>query len=208
MHYKRKYKHGDPLWEPSERSCNIEGCDRRHYGKGLCQLHWQRLHRTGDPEFSRKTSSDEIDCFMQETLVSATDDCIVWPYGKFKSGYGSYGRSGLSSKGAHAYVCLMTHGEKPAPDHQVRHLCGERACVNPRHLRWGTPTENSADRWTHGTIPFGESHHWAKRSVPEVMEIKRRLGAGESQRSIARDLDVDPSYISAISRGKIWKHLD
>jgi len=28
--------------------CSIDGCDRVHYGRGLCSMHNQRLRRTGD----------------------------------------------------------------------------------------------------------------------------------------------------------------
>lgn len=31
------------------RVCSVEGCDRPHYGRGWCQLHWGRWKRTGDP---------------------------------------------------------------------------------------------------------------------------------------------------------------
>jgi len=30
------------------RYCSIEGCSRIHYALGLCQMHWERQHRTGE----------------------------------------------------------------------------------------------------------------------------------------------------------------
>ena len=27
--------------------CTVDGCDRRHHGRGLCQRHYQRLHKRG-----------------------------------------------------------------------------------------------------------------------------------------------------------------
>jgi hypothetical protein len=29
------------------RGCNVPGCERRHEARGYCQLHYQRLMRTG-----------------------------------------------------------------------------------------------------------------------------------------------------------------
>ncbi len=29
--------------------CEVQDCQRKHYGNGLCQLHWHRKQRTGDP---------------------------------------------------------------------------------------------------------------------------------------------------------------
>jgi len=31
------------------RLCTVEGCGRRHYGRGYCLLHWSRVRRTGEP---------------------------------------------------------------------------------------------------------------------------------------------------------------
>ncbi len=28
--------------------CSIDGCDREHYGRGLCNMHWQRWLRSGE----------------------------------------------------------------------------------------------------------------------------------------------------------------
>lgn len=31
----------------TERTCTIEGCDKKHYGRGWCYMHWQRVRRYG-----------------------------------------------------------------------------------------------------------------------------------------------------------------
>lgn len=42
----------------AERTCSVEGCDRRHYGRGLCSAHLQRLKRGAplDPPILAPTS--------------------------------------------------------------------------------------------------------------------------------------------------------
>ena len=30
------------------RVCSVDGCDRKHYGRGLCGIHWQRQRAHGD----------------------------------------------------------------------------------------------------------------------------------------------------------------
>jgi len=47
-------RYGDPGTKPIEARrpgliCMMDGCGRRHYGKDLCQKHWQRLYKNGDP---------------------------------------------------------------------------------------------------------------------------------------------------------------
>jgi hypothetical protein len=44
------------------KTCSVEGCDRKHYGRGYCQGHWKRWQRHGDPLAGRafNTSSTPI----------------------------------------------------------------------------------------------------------------------------------------------------
>lgn len=32
-----------------ERLCSVEGCDKKHYGRGYCSVHHRRFHYYGDP---------------------------------------------------------------------------------------------------------------------------------------------------------------
>jgi hypothetical protein len=45
----RKRPVGDTGKEPERRECEIEGCDRKHYGRGWCQMHHSRWAEHGDP---------------------------------------------------------------------------------------------------------------------------------------------------------------
>lgn len=53
-HYKRLVRHGDPLGgsvprQRRVRSCEVEGCEDRHYGHGFCSIHYERWRKHGDP---------------------------------------------------------------------------------------------------------------------------------------------------------------
>lgn len=51
----------------------------------------------------------------------------------------------------HQLVCTAFHGEKPSPNHEVRHLDGNPMNNNAENLAWGTRSENARDRVRHGT---------------------------------------------------------
>lgn len=57
----------------------------------------------------------------------------------------------------HTLVALAFHGERPSPQHQVRHLDGTRTNNHANNLRWGTISENAMDRQRHGTCRAAEN---------------------------------------------------
>lgn len=97
----------------------------------------------------------------------------------------------------------------PCPDDmEARHFPdGDPANNHLDNLSWATHAENIADRKTHGTSPDGERSWTAKLTDDDVRRIKRRLAAGEGQRSIARDFPVGRSLVQAIKSGKVWSHV-
>jgi hypothetical protein len=40
-----------------DRTCSVEGCDRKHYGNGWCQMHNRRAREHGDPLIARSYGS-------------------------------------------------------------------------------------------------------------------------------------------------------
>lgn len=135
--------------------------------------------------------------FVEWVMLQQTGDCIIWPFTQHTNGYGSIGH-GIR---VHRLVCERAYG--PPPEAQdAAHSCGVKLCVNPRHLRWATRSENEADKERHGTKARGERSGRAKLTAADVAFIRAASG---TNREIARRFGISDVQVSAIRRGKSWR---
>jgi predicted XRE-type DNA-binding protein len=140
--------------------------------------------------------------YLRSLIATATDQCIIWQRSTTAAGYGQVHHEG-HNQNAHRIVCIQTHGEPPFFGAHAAHLCGVPQCVNPRHLRWATPAENSEDRKMHGTYICGEAHPQAKLTTEQVAAIRHTYAnEGLTQRTLAWWFGVSQPTISAIVNGK------
>ena len=144
--------------------------------------------------------------FVDDALWSDTDDCILWPFYVSKAGYAAISIKGVRI-GAHRYICEKVHG--PAPDGRrshAAHSCGNRLCLNPRHLRWLTAKENIDEKVVHGREARGVKNPQAKLTEDQVREIMSLRGA-LFQGQIANRMGVTRSVVNRIQNRKIWRHI-
>ncbi len=128
----------------------------------------------------------------------------------------------MANHPVHRMVAEAFHGPKPSPDHEVRHLDGNRTNNRPANLAWGTRRENIDDRERHGTtargarngaytkperVRRGDDNGRAVLTAAQVTEVRRRLDAGNLRADIARDLGVAWNVIDRIARGVTWRPI-
>lgn len=189
--------------EIMRRACLIDECGKPLFGLGLCQAHYYRLRRHGNP-LGGGTGKGVLRKFVERAKQYEGDQCLLWPYGHNGEGYGLL-RINKKSVLAHRMVCESVNG--PAERGQLAlHSCGNGhlGCVTPKHLRWGTVKENSADAARDGVAPIGERNGNAKLTSDDVAKIRTMLGKAK-QKDIAKQFGVKRQTITNISIGVRWR---
>lgn len=187
-----------------KRICSIPECGKPHGSHGYCDVHARKFKKHGDPLHSDlKTHARD---FIQAVRMGSKD-CIIWPYAVTLFGYGKLSLRPNKNDNAHRWVCRKFHGEPPFEGAEAAHSCGVRLCVNPEHLSWKTPKQNSADRLIHGTDSRGEKSPLHKVTTNEVLEIRRLAKAKVRFQDIATIYGLSASGVNTIVQRRTWKHL-
>lgn len=123
-----------------------------------------------------------------------------YPYFMVRKSCGS--RASISGHRA----ALLAFVGYPPPNHECRHINGDRSDFRISNLAWGTRGENSADRWDHGTMLDGERNASAKLSWEDAVAIRALLSRGHGLRFVGGLFGVSTRTVARIRDGESWKH--
>ncbi len=131
-----------------ERRCNevaVKG--------GMCNKHWTRYTRHGDPAISKLIRGNDEARFLQKINQNGPLACNhpefgrCWIWLAYRSPVDGRGRFGIGSVVHLAHRWAYEHWIGPIPDgFQLDHFAcdnGAGGCVNPWHVRPTTPRENT-----------------------------------------------------------------
>ena len=169
-------------------------CSPSCYQRDLPSRFWPRVNKSGPvPEHRPELGP-----------------CWIWTGSRTLQGYGKLG---------HRYRTLLAHrvsweiANGPITGGLwVLHECDTPPCVNPSHLRLGSPVENyedmaSRERRVNGA-PRGERTGRAKLTDEAVRDIRHLFAQGDiSKRALADRYGVSAQIIYYVVTGKTWRHV-
>ena len=176
------------------KSCTIEDCTGKHYGRGLCQEHHRQQWAGVDWEPLPRLSSEErfwAKVNKNGPIPAHCPDlgpCWLWTAATAARGYGQFSLNKYPHR-AHRVSYLWAKGELPE-GLDIDHLCRVITCVNPNHLE-AVPHRINVLR---GTSP--SSKHARKTHCPQnhpydeentrIYRGSRRCRACQAERNQAR----------------------
>lgn len=135
---------------PSSRTCEIEGCGRKHLAKGLCRKHYKSNRRHGDPLAAQpRFFGSDLERLERYSELNPETGCIEWTGATDPAGYGRLTDGEGGTILAHR-LALKARGVD-IEGKVVRHLvCDNPPCINPDHLAVGTHADNVGDKMRKG----------------------------------------------------------
>lgn len=156
--------------------------------------------------------------FWRKVDRKENDEC--WPW-KGTIGSNGYGRVYIQNTEwlAHRISFYISGGKFSETHPYAIHSCDNRYCVNPNHLRAGSPKENTGDAIKRNRFPTGELHYGTKKpecvirgerhykttlTEQDVVEIRSLASNCVSQRKIAKLFTITQASVSLIVIRKNW----
>lgn len=115
--------------------------------------------------------------WLHDRRAFAGDECLIWPYNRHPTGYGTLSYMGQIHY-AHRFMCELVNGPAPSARHQAAHSCGQghAGCVHPQHLSWKSISDNLLDRRAHGTVRSNTNGQAGTLSADQISQIRALKG--------------------------------
>lgn len=152
-----------------------------------------------------KHGLDIKEYIKSKVKINTSTGC--WEFQGFRNKEG-YGRMGWRGKqwSAHRLSYVIFNGSIQ-DTMQIQHICNNPGCVNPKHLKEGNPSQNSAYMLACRRQIKGEKCHFAKLRKSDINEIRIMRMNGVSYNDIAKKYNVNITTVESVIYGKTWSHV-
>lgn len=147
--------------------------------------------------------------------------CWLWTAAQIGEGYGCFSMHSKSVK-AHRVSYVLANGSEAMP--YCLHSCDRRLCVNPAHLRPGTPKDNGEDMAKRGRcadrrgdlnfahrhpelMPRGEAVGTAILTEARVRKIRSDYSCGYTLKQIAAEEGIHFTTVWLVVKRIRWAHV-
>lgn len=178
--------------------CTVDGCEKPHYGRGLCKAHHQWRWSRGLIE-PRPTLTERFNAGYEMVTESG---CWLWGKCLQSKGYGQFWKDGKVVY-AHRASWEIYRGAIPA-GLDVLHHCDVPSCVNPAHLFLGSHQENMRDMVQKGRSARGEKSVNTTLKESDVIAIRTDP---RSHRAVGLDFNLSRTAVQHIRRRRTWDHV-
>jgi hypothetical protein len=144
---------------------------------------------------------DLLSRFERHYIPEPNSGCWLWTGCLYGDGYGHFDtrRSPLlREQQAHRFAYRFFKGPVPK-GLQVQHSCDMRCCVNPDHLKLGTPKQNTADAIQRKRFATGVRHPHRKLTDAQrasiINDVRRYV-------DIAAEYGVSITLVSFLKSGR------
>lgn len=186
----------------SKSTCSFENCTNPSRARNLCWAHYKQWHRGKD---LGPVAAVDPQRTLEERFwlkVEQGPGCWEWTASKIKG----HGRLGHEGRTVYAHRLSYEIAIGPIPGGmEIDHICHNRGCVNPRHLRVVTPKQNNENRA--GANPNSKSGvrgvHWRKdRQMWQAV-----IHAGPKMHHVGYFIDLADAEAAAIAkRNELFTH--
>lgn len=215
----------------SERICSVDGCGKKHYGKGFCSGHYDKWRRTGDPLWEIPEFIPKLCCIEKCNNNAESKGFCNKHYKRFRI----YGDP--------EFTKVEIHGMSKTPEYKTWRCMKDR-CSNPAtngYKYYGGKGIEVCDRWDNSFLNFlndmglkpesnyqldrieedknytPENCQWLKplynirkRSYTKLTYLKAEeireiyKSGGFSQREIAKKFNICQQNVNSIIKNKRW----
>jgi hypothetical protein len=190
--------------------CIVKECSSPVEALGMCHRHLMRTKRYGSPALTGNHSGifwgkSAIRRFNLQ-IKKAKSGCWIWKGGHDCDGYPVLQATvyGQTHHRAHRFIWAWTHKRRIPKGRVVMHLCNNPTCVNPEHLKLGTPEENTKYMIRSGRAPRGEKSGLNKVTNDQVRAIRKDQRHPDV---IATEYGICGNSVRNIQQRRTWKHI-